>query len=132
MFCLANIQGVVSLKILRQIGIFMAICWVSVVIEQLLPFAFPAAVIGMILLFLFLLAGVLRLEHIREKSDFLLGNMSFFFLPAGVSMVNYLDILRSSLLPILAICVVSTILTFAATAYTVQLAIRLMNRRAKS
>ena len=120
------------MKILRQIGIFMAICWVSVVIEQLLPFAFPAAVIGMILLFLFLLAGVLRLKHIREKSDFLLGNMSFFFLPAGVSMVNYLDILRSSLLPILAICVVSTILTFAATAYTVQLAIRLMNRRAKS
>ncbi len=117
------------MKILRQIGIFMGICWISVIVEQLLPFAFPAAVIGMILLFFCLLLGIIRLEHIREKSDFLLGNMSFFFLPAGISMINYLDILSANLIPILVICAVSTVLTFAATAYTIQFAIAFMNRR---
>ena len=84
------------MKIIKQIGIVMGLCWISLVIEKLLPFAFPASVIGMILLLICLFTGILKLEHIREKSDFLLSNMAFFFIPAGVSMINYLDILMES------------------------------------
>ena len=40
------------MKIIRQIGIIFTVCWLSLVIEKLLPFTFPASVIGMILLFL--------------------------------------------------------------------------------
>ncbi len=39
------------MKIIRQIGIIFTVCWLSLVIEKLLPFTFPASVIGMILLF---------------------------------------------------------------------------------
>lgn len=117
------------MKIIKQIGIIMGICWISLIIEHFLPFAFPASVIGMLLLLLCLMTGVLKLSHIREKSDFLLGNMAFFFLPAGVSMMNYLDILKNNLLPITVICVVSTILTFAATALSIRLTAVLMKRR---
>ena len=74
------------MKIIKQIGIIMTICWISLVIEHVLPFAFPASVIGMILLLLCLLTGILKLHHIREKSDFLLSNMAFFFIPAGVNV----------------------------------------------
>ena len=117
------------MKIIKQTGIIMAICWISLVIEHYLPFAFPASVIGMILLLICLLSGILKLEHIREKSDFLLSNMAFFFIPAGVSLINYLDILKDNLFPIIVICVVSTVLTFAATAFSIRLTIFLMNRR---
>lgn len=117
------------MKIIKQTGIIMAICWISLVIEHYLPFAFPASVIGMILLLICLLSGILKLQHIREKSDFLLSNMAFFFIPAGVSLVNYLDILKDNLFPIIVICVVSTVLTFAATAFSIRLTIFLMNRR---
>lgn len=72
------------MKIIKQVGIIFSICCISVLIEQYLPFAFPASVIGMILLFLLLLTGLLKIDHIREKSDFLLANMAFFFIPAGV------------------------------------------------
>ena len=71
------------MKIIKQIGIIFAICWISTVIEALLPFSFPASVIGMILLLLCLITGVLKIHHIQEKSDFLLSNMAFFFIPAG-------------------------------------------------
>ena len=98
-------------------------------IEALLPIAFPASVIAMVLLLLLLLSGVLRVDHIREKSDFLLSNMAFFFIPAGVSVINYFDVLASALLPLLVICVVSTVLTFAVTAYAVRLTRLLMDRR---
>ena len=85
------------MKIIKQVGIIFSICALSVLIEQFLPFALPASVIGMILLFLLLLSGLLKIDHIREKSDFLLANMAFFFIPAGVNVINYLDILRGQL-----------------------------------
>ena len=53
------------MKIIRQIGIIFTVCWLSLVIEKLLPFTFPASVIGMILLFLCLFTGVLKIEHIQ-------------------------------------------------------------------
>lgn len=117
------------MKIIRQIGIVFVICWVSQAIESLLPFAFPASVTGMLLLFLCLAAGILKVEHIKEKADFLLENMAFFFIPAGVSIINYFDILKNSVVQILVICVVSTIITFAVTACSVTFTVRWMNRR---
>ena len=81
------------MKIIKQIGIVFCVCWVSLAIEKLLPVAFPASVIGMILLLVCLLTGILKMEHIQEKADFLLENMAFFFIPAGVSIINYFDVL---------------------------------------
>ena len=40
------------MKIVTQVGIIFSICWISQIIEKLLPFSFPASVIGMILLFI--------------------------------------------------------------------------------
>ena len=37
------------MKIIRQIGIIFTVCWLSILVEKILPFAFPASVIGMIL-----------------------------------------------------------------------------------
>ncbi len=116
------------MKIIKQIGIIFAVCWLSEVIEQILPFAFPAGVIGMALLLLCLILGVLKIEHIQEKADFLLENMAFFFVPAGVSIINYFDVLRSSVAQLIVICVGSTIVTFAVTAWSVKLTIRCMDR----
>lgn len=117
------------MKLIKQFGIIFFICWVSVLIEHWLPFAFPASVIGMVLLLILLMTGILKVEHIREKSDFLLGNMAFFFIPSGVSVMNYLDILKSSWLPLLVICCLTTIITFAATAYSIRLTMKLMQKR---
>lgn len=83
------------MKIVTQVGIIFSICWISQIIEKLLPFSFPASVIGMILLFILLCVHILKVDHIREKSDFLLENMAFFFIPAGVSIINYFDVLKN-------------------------------------
>ena len=117
------------MKILTQIAILFALCWLSQLVEAALPFDFPASVIGMVLLYLLLCLRVLRVDHIREKSDFLLANMAFFFIPAGVNVINYLDILKANWLPLLLICVITTVITFAATAYSIRLTIWLLGRR---
>ena len=48
---------------------------------------------------------------------------------AGVSVINYFDVLKSSLLPLLAICVITTVVTFAATAYSIKLTLHLMRKK---
>ena len=117
------------MKIIYQIGIIFALCWVSEIVGNLLPCAFPASVIGMLLLFVLLIFGILKVEHIREKSDFLLSNMAFFFIPAGVSIINYFDVLAGNVGKLLLICLFTTILTFAVTAWTIRGVLWLMNRR---
>ena len=117
------------MKIMIQIAILFSICWASQIVEAVLPIPFPASVIGMVLLLLLLLARVLQVDHIREKSDFLLSNMAFFFIPAGVSVINYFDVLSSTLLPLLIISVITTVLTFAVTAFAVHLTQILIARR---
>ena len=119
------------MKLIKQIGIVFGICWLSQCIEHILPISFPASVIGMVLLLLLLCTGALRMEHIREKSDFLLSNMAFFFVPAGVSIINYADVLRSSAVQLVIICLVTTVLTFGATAWSIRLTLHLMERRGR-
>lgn len=117
------------MKIIKQIGIIFTICWLSQIVEAVLPFDFPASVIGMILLFILLAFKILRVDHIREKSDFLLSNMAFFFIPAGVSIINYFDVLKNCIFQLLVICAVSTVVAFAATAYSMKLVLKLMNAK---
>ena len=116
------------MKIIRQIGIIFTVCWLSILVEKALPFSFPASVIGMLLLFICLLTGILKIEHIQEKADFLLENMAFFFVPAGVSIINYFDVLESTWIQLVVICVISTVVTFAVTAWSVKLTVRLLSR----
>ena len=117
------------MKIVTQVGIIFSICWISQIIEKLLPFSFPASVIGMILLFILLCVHILKVDRIREKSDFLLENMAFFFIPAGVSIINYFDVLKNWVVQLIVICVVSTVVTFAVTAYSMKLALYLMQKK---
>lgn len=120
------------MKILGQIGIVFGVCWLSQCIEQALPFSFPASVIGLILLLILLLLKVIRVEHIQEKSDFLLGNLPFFFLPAVVSIMNYADIIWENAAAFITVCTVSMILTYGATVWAVKLTVKWMNRKERA
>lgn len=112
----------------EAVRVIFGVCWISLVIEHYLPFSFPASVIGMVLLLICLLTGFLKIEHVQEKADFLLSNMAFFFVPAGVSIINYFDELKSTAVQLILICIISTVVTFAVTAYSVMFTVHLMKK----
>ncbi len=114
--------------ILLQIGIFFGICLVGEMIAAVLPLPIPASIISMILMFILLCTKVLHPKHIEQKSNFLLENMAFFFIPAGVGIVEYYDSIKGVILPLLVVCVITTVLTFGAAALTVRAAIRVQKR----
>ena len=119
------------MKIISQIGLLFGLCWLAQCVEESLPFPFPASVIGLILLLILLTVKIFRAHHIREASDFLLGNLPFFFVPVSVSIMKYLDLIRDNAVAFFVICAVSTVLTFGATAGAVTMTIRLMRRDRK-
>lgn len=117
------------MKILIQIALIAGFCILGDWISSLLPIPFPGSVIAMILLFLALLIKIIKEKQIELIGDFLLKNMAFFFIPAGVSVMNYFDILKQSFFPFLIICAITLVLTFAVTAFTVSMIMNIVEKR---
>lgn len=74
----------------------------------------------MLILFFGLLAGVVRLEMIDRISDFLLDNLAFFFLPAGVSLITCFAVLEGKWTAVLGVSIISTVIILGVTGLTVE------------
>lgn len=119
------------MRFLKQILIIFLICFAGDIIAYVLPIPFPGSVIAMLLTFLLLCAGIVRKKDIDGVGSFLLDNMSLMFVPPTVSIIGYLDVLGDVFVPFLLICLITTVLTFLAVAYSVKLVIFLTNGRGK-
>lgn len=120
------------MNILMQIGIVVGLCLVGECISSILPFILPGNIIAMILIFILLLVRIMKIDHIRQKAQFLRQYMAFFLVPSSVSIIQNLDLLKEVLVPLLVISLVSTILAFVTTAYAVTFTMKLLNRTPKS
>jgi len=116
------------MNVLIKMGLIFGICLAGEAVSRILPFPFPGGVISMVILLVLLLAGAVKLRHVQEPTTFMLSNLLFFFLPACVGILQYIDIVRDNLLALLTICVVSTILTFTATAFAIRFVLWLQRR----
>jgi holin-like protein len=117
------------MNVLLQVGILLLICLVGEGISAVLPFPFPSAVLSMILVFFLLWSRVIRERQIKQTTDFLLDNLLLFFVPNAAMVMEHFDLLLARLGPFVIICVVSTILCFAATALTVHFVMALQAKR---
>lgn len=70
----------------------------------------PGSVIGMVLLFTALCLKIVKAEQVKPVAKFLCDNMALFFVPAGVGVVNALDILSGYWQAVLVACGVSTVI----------------------
>ena len=119
------------MEIIEQIGLVFGVCLVGQFISSCLPFAVPSSVIGMILMLLLLCLQILKPHHIEKNSNFLLKNMAFFFIPAGVSILNNYSYIKGNILQLLVVCLITTILTFGVTARTVTMVIKIQDKMRK-
>lgn len=90
----------------------------------------PSSIIGMLLLTLFLKLKWVKLEWVEQLSNFLIANLGFFFVPPGVALMLYLDIIEAQLLPIVGATLVSTFLVLIVTGQMHQWVVK-ANRRLK-
>lgn len=105
---------------IRQCFIIFGCLAVGELIVWLTGIAIPSSIIGMLLLAALLQTKVVKEEWVKGMSDFLISNMGFFFVPPGVALMLYLDIIKAEFIPIVVATVVSTVLVLIVTGWTHQ------------
>ena len=84
----------------------------------------PSSIIGMILLTFALKTGVVKECWVDRIADFLVRNLGFFFVPAGVGLLKCPGLIKAQWFPIAMATVLSTVLIIATTGWVHQLARR--------
>jgi holin-like protein len=69
----------------------------------------PGSVLGMVFLFLALLFKIINPENVRKTATLITGNMAIFFIPAGVGIMTYSELLANAWVGILTAIFISTI-----------------------
>jgi len=105
---------------IRQCAILFGCLALGELIVYLTGVHLPSSIIGMLLLTTFLKLGWIKLQWVRGMSDFLVANLPFFFVPPGVALMLYFDIIAAEFWPILIASVVSTIVVLAVTGWVYQ------------
>ena len=117
------------MSIMVELAIIFGTCLLSQGISAMLPFQFPASVISMLLLLLLLMVGIIKKQYIQRATNFLVGNMAFFFIPPCVGLIDHAATLGNCLIPFLIIAIITTPLIYAVTGWTIQLMMKWMTSK---
>ena len=106
---------------IRQCAILFGCLALGELIVYLTGIKLPSSIIGMLLLTLLLKLGWIKLHWVQGMSDFLVANLGFFFIPPGVALMLYFDIIAAEFWPIAIASLVSTLLVLVVTGWVHQL-----------
>lgn len=113
----------------KQFCIILAFSFTGEVLNRLIPLPVPASIYGLVLLFLTLEFKIIKVEHIKEVSKFLLGIMSIFFVPSSVGFINALPLMKKYGIQFALIGFVSTFIVFGVTGRITQQLMKIRNRK---
>ncbi|MDO4902927.1 MAG: CidA/LrgA family protein [Limosilactobacillus sp.] len=104
---------------ITQLGIFISILWVSSIISELCSksFTVPTPVIGLIILYVLLTFKIVKLEWVEDFGMFLIGIIGFLFVPSGIQIANYLNVLAKEGIQMIFVILVATVALLVITAY---------------
>ena len=108
------------MKYLAQFCIILGYTFIGEALQRILPLPIPGSVYSLVLLFLALCFRVRRLDEVKETANYLTTILPVMFVAPAVGIVEYLDMIRSSLIPIFLIILVTTVITFGITGTLVQ------------
>lgn len=112
----------------RQCTIIFGCLSFGEIIVWLTKINLPGSIIGMLMLTALLQTKIVKVESVKGISDFLISNLGFFFIPPGVALMLYFDIIKAELWPIVVATIVSTVVVMVTTGWTHQI-LRSINKK---
>ena len=100
------------MKYLTQFLRILAFTLAGELLQRLVPLPIPASVYGLVLLFGALNTGVVKLEQVKDAGGFLISILPILFVSPAVGILDNWEAIRGALIPILALTLLSTVLTF--------------------
>lgn len=108
------------MKYMFQFARILLCCILGEIMHILLPLPIPASIYGLMILLLFLLTGVYKLEQVKQVGNFLTGLFAFLLTPAATGVIELVDVLAQLWLPILIALVPGTMIVFAVSGWVTQ------------
>jgi holin-like protein len=108
------------LKYLKQLMIILISYFLGTIIQSFFNLPIPGTVLGLIILFLALSLGIVKIEMIEDICEVLISHMSFLFIPAGVGLMTSFDMLKGKVMAFSVIIIISTCVVWIVTAYVVK------------
>ena len=108
------------MKYLKQLLLIGTFSMVGELLAAWIPLPVPAAIYGLVLLFLSLLCGLVKPEQVSDTAHYLISIMPLFFVAPTVKLLGYWDVIAPALLPICVVLVTSTIVVFAVSGLVTQ------------
>ena len=112
------------MKYVKQFAIIALMTFLGEFFNYLLPLPVPASIYGMLLLFVCLQTGIIKLSQIEETADLMLNVMPIFFISPTVSLMRSISVIKDSLLAVFLISIISTAVVMAVTGLVSQAVIR--------
>ena len=117
------------MKHLGQIAIIAGVSLFGELLSYLIPLPVPGSIYGLLLMLLLLVTKTIRLRQVKAVANWLLSLMPIMFVGPTVSLMTSYESYKSFLIPVIVICVVTTILTMAITGCTAQILMFRHNRK---
>ena len=112
------------MKYLKQFFIILLISLFGEIFKYMIPLPVPASIYGMVILFICLMTGIIKLEDVKEAGKFMIEIMPVMFIPAGVGLIKSWAVLKDLLIPAGIITVVTLVTVMVATGRLSQRVIR--------
>lgn len=100
------------MKYIKQLLVIAAFSMLGELLAAIIDLPVPAAIYGIVLLFLALLTGLLKPEQVSETAHYLISIMPLFFVAPTVKLLSYWGVIAPALVPILVVLVSSTVVVF--------------------
>ncbi len=100
------------MKQIKQLSIILLFSLLGELCHAAIPLPIPASIYGMVLLLLALMLKLVKIDHINETGTFLVKILPLLFVVPTVGLVKHWDLIRSNLIGIIVIIIVTTTLTF--------------------
>lgn len=101
------------MKYISQVSIILGVTLMGELLQRLLPISIPASVYGLVLLFLGLMTGVVKLEQVKEAGEFLRSLLPLLFVGPTVGILEQWELIRQDVWGIVLVMVSTTAVTFA-------------------
>ena len=119
------------LEYLLQFLVILAVSLLGELLNRVVPLPIPASIYGMLILFVALCTGVIKLSYVKGAGKLLIFIMPLLFLPAAVGLVDSWAVMQGFIVAIIVTVAVSTVLVAAAAGRVTQYFINRKEKESK-
>ena len=117
------------MKHLSEIALIASVSFAGELLNRLLPLPVPGSIYGLVLMLVLLISGIFKAEQVKTVGDWLISIMPVMFVGPVVGLIGSYSSYKDIMVPVLAIVLLTTVVTMVVAGLTAQGIIRLQSRK---